>query len=154
MKSRERGAVAVEFALVMPVLLLALLSIVDFGRAMFVQNSLAHAASVSAQALAIRSVDTNTATVGGYYTDTQSAGYLAQRSGSGTGVMGMAGTSTPLLITVSPAAGCPPDGSTNETATVQVTARSPFQWITPIAWMPGEKNSISATATWLCVFTQ
>ncbi len=146
MRRRERGAVAVEFALVMPVLLLVLLGIVDFGRAMFVQNSLAHAASVGAQSLAIRATSTG-------LTDTQTAIKVAGSTASGTGIQGMAGSSTAATVTV--LSYCPPDTATSvETATAQVNVKMPFKWLTPVAWLPGEKNSISATATWLCVFTQ
>ncbi len=146
MKRTDRGAVAVEFALVMPVLLLVLLGIVDFGRAMFVQNSLAHAASVGAQSLAIRATS-------GSPSDTQTAINLATATAAGTGIQGMASASGPVTVTV--IRSCPPDTSTAvETSTAQVNVRIDFKWITPIAWIPGEKNSISATETWLCVFTQ
>lgn len=49
----ERGAAAVEFALVVPALLLLLLGIIEFGRAYNVQISLTHAARESARYMAI-----------------------------------------------------------------------------------------------------
>jgi Flp pilus assembly protein TadG len=49
----EHGAVAVEFALILPVLLLLLLGIAEFGRAYNAQISLTHAARESVRALAI-----------------------------------------------------------------------------------------------------
>jgi Flp pilus assembly protein TadG len=51
----ERGAVAVEFALVLPLLLLILLAIMEFGRAYNVQLSLTNAARETARTMAIKS---------------------------------------------------------------------------------------------------
>ncbi|MCM3688699.1 TadE/TadG family type IV pilus assembly protein [Kocuria rosea] len=52
----ERGAVAVEFAFVVPLLLLILLGIIEFGRAYNVQISLTHAARETARTMAIKTV--------------------------------------------------------------------------------------------------
>lgn len=51
---RERGAVAVEMAIVLPLLLLILGGIVDFGRAYFTQIVLANAAREGARASVVR----------------------------------------------------------------------------------------------------
>lgn len=51
--SYDRGAVAVEFALIVPVLILLLLGIMEFGRAYNAQLSLTHAARESVRTLAI-----------------------------------------------------------------------------------------------------
>ncbi|NMR29402.1 TadE/TadG family type IV pilus assembly protein [Crystallibacter degradans] len=54
MKSKsENGAAAVEFALVLPLLLLALLGVIEFGRAYNVQISLTQAAREGARYAAI-----------------------------------------------------------------------------------------------------
>lgn len=45
----ERGAAAVEFALLLPFLMTLLLGIVDFGRVMFTQHALSHASRVGAR---------------------------------------------------------------------------------------------------------
>lgn len=50
----DRGAAAVEFALVVPILLALLLGIIEFGRAYNVQISLTHAARESARYMAIQ----------------------------------------------------------------------------------------------------
>lgn len=50
---QERGAVAVEFALLMPVLILVLLGTMEFGRAFNAQASLAYAAREGARVMAI-----------------------------------------------------------------------------------------------------
>lgn len=60
----ERGAAAVEFALVLPLLLLIMLAIVDFGRAYNVQISLTHAARESARHMSIHKNAELAATVG------------------------------------------------------------------------------------------
>jgi Flp pilus assembly protein TadG len=52
-RSNERGAVAVEFALLAPVLIMLLLGIMEFGRAYNVQMSLTNAARESVRSMAI-----------------------------------------------------------------------------------------------------
>lgn len=52
-KTNERGAVAVEFALLAPVLVMMLLAIMEFGRAYNVQISLSNAAREGARVMAI-----------------------------------------------------------------------------------------------------
>lgn len=52
-KTSERGAVAVEFALLAPVLVLLLLGIMEFGRAYNVQISLSSAAREGVRVMAI-----------------------------------------------------------------------------------------------------
>ncbi|MFD1213512.1 TadE/TadG family type IV pilus assembly protein [Arthrobacter sp. GCM10027362] len=49
----ERGAAAVEFALVLPVLLILIIGIADFGRAFFTEISLAQAAREGARVMAV-----------------------------------------------------------------------------------------------------
>ncbi|MEO5994511.1 MAG: TadE family protein, partial [Arthrobacter sp.] len=52
-RTKERGAVAVEFALLAPVLVLLLLGIMEFGRAYNVQISLSSAAREGVRVMAI-----------------------------------------------------------------------------------------------------
>ena len=54
-KSSEGGAVAVEFALLAPVLVMILLGLMEFGRAYTVQTSLTNAARESVRSMAINS---------------------------------------------------------------------------------------------------
>src|SRR6476620_11698408 len=54
-KARERGAVAVEFALLAPILIMLLLGIMEFGRAYNVQISLTNAAREGVRVMAIDS---------------------------------------------------------------------------------------------------
>lgn len=50
---RDKGAAAVEFALVLPILVMLLLGVIEFGYAMFVQSTVAGAAREGARTLAI-----------------------------------------------------------------------------------------------------
>ena len=52
--SRERGATAVEFAILLPVLLLLVLSIMEFGRAFHVQTTLSNAARDGVRVMALQ----------------------------------------------------------------------------------------------------
>ena len=60
----ERGAAAVEFALILPILLLLVLGTIEFGRAYNVQISLTHAARETARTMAITGAWTNAVTKG------------------------------------------------------------------------------------------
>lgn len=55
--TKEKGAVAVEFAIVLPVFLLLVLGIFEFGRAYNIQISLSEAARESARYMAIHAKD-------------------------------------------------------------------------------------------------
>lgn len=52
--SRDRGASAVEFALVLPILLLLVLGIIEFGRAYHVQTTLSNAARDGVRVMALQ----------------------------------------------------------------------------------------------------
>ncbi|NUP73989.1 MAG: pilus assembly protein [Sinomonas sp.] len=52
--THERGAAAVEFALVLPVLLVLVLGIIDFGRAFSAQQTLTNAARVGSRVMALQ----------------------------------------------------------------------------------------------------
>jgi Flp pilus assembly protein TadG len=54
---RDRGAVAVEFALVLPLLLLIVFGIIDFGRALNAQITLTQAAREGARLAAVGNAD-------------------------------------------------------------------------------------------------
>lgn len=56
---RSDGAAAVELALVMPVLLMVVLGIVDFGRALFTLNNLTSAVREGARFAAVQSLPMN-----------------------------------------------------------------------------------------------
>jgi Flp pilus assembly protein TadG len=61
--NHDRGAAAVEFALVLPVLLLVLCGIIDFGRALHAQVVLTQAAREGARLAALGEPDASTRTL-------------------------------------------------------------------------------------------
>ena len=99
----ERGAAAVEFALVVPVLLLLLLGIIEFGRAYNTQISLTHAARETARHMVIHDNGTASATT---WIAAASAGRNAAPSLKGTemtfsAVPAKCAAGTTLAVTVS-----------------------------------------------------
>ena len=98
-----RGAVAVEFALVLPLLLMILFAIIEFGHAYNVQISVTHAAREAARSMAVTQV----------WSDAVDA---AQDSSPSL---------DPAVLTLSPSiATCSPG------ATVEVTAEYPLSGLT------------------------
>lgn len=104
--ARDRGSVAVEFALVLPVLLLILFGVIDFGRALNAQIELTGAARDGARLAAL--------------------GY------SNAAVQARVVAAAPTLsgVTVTVAANCPPGAG--PTADAQVDVSYQFSFITPI----------------------
>jgi Flp pilus assembly protein TadG len=124
---RDRGAVAVEFALLLPVLLLLIFGIVDFGRAINAQITLTQAAREGARLAALGYAATGTPSV---TSRAQSAAY-------------------PLTnVTVAVTTACPADAGTGVDAVVTVTYT--FTFITPVgafAAMFGGSLASSQTLT-------
>lgn len=100
----ERGAVAVEFAIVLPVLIMLVLGIVEFGRAFQVQATLAAAAREGVRIMAIQ--------------DDPAGARAAARSASTS----LDPALTDADIAVSPASCAAAAGN----ATVTITYRLPF----------------------------
>jgi Flp pilus assembly protein TadG len=105
-KARDRGSVAVEFALVLPVLLLIVFGIVDFGRALNAQIVLTGAAREGVRLAAL-----------GY----SSAAVQARVDAAAPDLSG---------VTVTIAASCAPGAGPTANAQVDVSYR--FSFITPI----------------------
>jgi Flp pilus assembly protein TadG len=104
----ERGAAAVEFALVVPVLLLLVLGITEFGRAYNVQTTLSGAAREGARAMAVQN-------------SPAAARAAVQNAAAGIGL-------SDSQISVSPSA-CP-SSSIGSGTTVQVTITYPLSFVT------------------------
>jgi Flp pilus assembly protein TadG len=105
-KARDRGSVAVEFALVVPVLLLIVFGIIDFGRALNAQIALTGAAREGARLAAL-----------GY----SNAAVRARVAAAAPDLSG-------LIVTVP--ATCP--RGAGPAADAQVDVSYPFTFITPI----------------------
>jgi Flp pilus assembly protein TadG len=105
-KTADRGVVAVEFALVLPVLLLILFGIIDFGRALNAQISLTGAARDGAR--------------------------IAALGGSNAAVQAQVAAAAPSLsgVTATVTESCPPGAGLMSDA--QVNVSYPFSFITPI----------------------
>lgn len=111
MRSNERGAAAVEFALVILPLLLILMGIVEYGRLFSIQGTVTNAARVAARTMVI----TNNATQAGADAGTAAAANPLV-------------TSSQLTLAISPAS-CSPG------ALITVTTTYPVQQIS--GYLPG-----------------
>jgi Flp pilus assembly protein TadG len=113
-KEASRGAVAVEAAVVIPLLLVLVLSMVDFGRFFFAQLTARQAVTESSRALAFGQEED----FGLQIAESMLAG--AQRL-SGGGALSYSSTPCPNQATI--------NGSGLATASVSF----PFEWITPLS---------------------
>ncbi len=104
--ARDRGAAAVEFALLLPLLLLILFGIIDFGRALNAQITLTQAAREGARLAAL---------------GVPSATVITRAQTAATGL-------SPVTVTVTST--CPVNAGTGVDAVVTVTYT--FSFITPV----------------------
>jgi Flp pilus assembly protein TadG len=121
----ERGAAAVEFALVVPLLLVLVLGIAEFGRAYTISTTLSNAARVGARTMALEN-------------STGAARTAAQ--GAATGVALSTGQ-----ITVTPSS-CPTP-STGSTTLVTVTITYPMTFVTGLF---GKSVTLHGTGVMRC----
>ncbi|WP_129788416.1 TadE/TadG family type IV pilus assembly protein [Promicromonospora panici] len=119
---RERGAAAVEFALVLPILLLLIFGIVEIGRAYYVQTTLSAAAREGVRVMALQN-------------DTAAARSTTKNVAGGLAV-------TDSQISVTPTT-C--SGSTAGTATVKVTYP-----VTLMSGLFGASITLTGTGTMRC----
>jgi len=110
-KARDRGTAAVEFALVLPVLLLIVFGIIDFGRALNAQIELTGAAREGVRLAALGS---------------SNAAIQAQAAAAAPGLSG---------VTVTVAASCA--AGAGPTANAQVDVSYSFSFITPVGALVG-----------------
>lgn len=106
-RTRDRGASAVEFALVLPMLLLVVFGIIDFGRLLNAQISLTEAAREGARANALSSS-------------------ASSRVDLATSNLGPAGT-----VTTTVNSSCAVVGTDN----AQVTTSYTFKFVTPVGFI-------------------
>jgi Flp pilus assembly protein TadG len=124
---RDRGAAAVEFALLLPMLLLLIFGIIDFGRALNAQITLTQAAREGARL--------------------DSLGKSNVVSGTQAAATGL----SPVSVTV--VTSCPP----NATGDAKVTASYAFTFVTPLSAISrmfgsgiGTGMTLSATGVMPC----
>ena len=71
---RERGAAAIEFAIILPILLLCVLGLIEFARAIWTQATLDHAVQAAARCAAIDPVTCGTVAQTQQYATTKAPG--------------------------------------------------------------------------------
>jgi Flp pilus assembly protein TadG len=114
--SKSRGQALLEFALVLPVLLIALLGLIDVGRGIFAYNSVSEAARNGARVAIVNQIQADICEVG------------ASRA-VGLGLPTGCVSSNAAGITVAPGAGCSP---MKLNCLMSVTAKYDFVPITPL----------------------
>jgi Flp pilus assembly protein TadG len=125
----DRGATAVELALLLPVLLLLLFGIIDLGRALNAQITLTQAAREGARLAAL-----------------SEANVVSRTQAAAIGLSG-------VTVTVT---ACPSGGAATSDATVQVSY--PFTFVTPLGAIarlfgssgPGSSLTLTATGVMAC----
>lgn len=125
----DRGAAAVEFALVLPLLVLIVFGVIDFGRAINAQITLTQAAREGARALALGQAN--------YQTRAQDA------------AIGLSGLTVTPLPDGNGVKGCPAGSQQNgDDAVVQVTYT--FTFITPVGSIFGPTKTLTAEGVMPC----
>jgi Flp pilus assembly protein TadG len=125
----DRGAAAVEFALLLPLLVLIVFGLIDFGRAINTQITLTQAAREGARALALGQ-----------------ATYQTRAQQAAIGLSGVTVTDLPDSQFVT---GCPAGaGQTGDDAVVKVTYT--FTFITPIGSVFGPTKTLTAEGQMPC----
>ena len=107
----ERGASAVEFAMIVPLLIVLVIGIAEFGHAFSVQGTLSAAAREGARAMALQ--------------NDPAAARTAVRTAASTVSPGI----TNAQITITPTS-CPLTGGTTSSTYVSVTIRYPKPYLT------------------------
>lgn len=124
--SRDRGAAAVEFALVLPVLLLLVLGILEFGRAYHVQTTLSNAARDGVRVMALQ--------------DNAAAAIAAVETSASP--LNLADAD----ITVTPAAGC--SSALTGAGLASVTIEYPFSLVS--GFLPVDDFTLTGKGTMRC----
>ena len=104
LRKDRRGTAVVEFALVGSILILVTFAIIDFGRMMWLNNTVEHAATEGARFAAVRGSNKPSPA-----TETQVVSVVQNRA------VGMALTTSEIAVTWTP------DNNAGSTVTVQVT---------------------------------
>jgi Flp pilus assembly protein TadG len=154
----EDGQALVELALVIPLLLIVLFGIIDFGLALNQYNDTTNLANLGARAAAVAPDTTSTTTtnptcVNGSVTSTTLTSYLKCEGALDSAALGA------VSVTVADTSpGCAGGGSTSGWATgdtIQVTVNDTFSWFQILVGgvgrlggsVPSATSTISSTAT-------
>jgi Flp pilus assembly protein TadG len=125
----DRGAAAVEFALLLPLLVLIVFGVIDFGRAINAQITLTQAAREGARALAL--------------------GQATYQTRADAAAIGLSGVTVTDLPDSNGVTGCPPgSGQAGDDAVVQVTYT--FTFITPVGSIFGPTKTLTAEGVMPC----
>jgi Flp pilus assembly protein TadG len=132
----EGGAALVEFAIILPLLLMIVFGIVDFARAFYTQNNLTSAVREGARWASVQ--PENNLSVASVQTVVKN--FVNRGDGSAAKFGGPPIADPQILVTFSPAL--------PNTASITVTINDyPFEWITPLPGMVGFGNiTLSAEA--------
>ena len=123
----ERGAALVEFAIVLPILLMIVFGIVDFARAFYTQNNLTSAVREGARWASVQPI-ANLNTAAGVQQIVK--GFFNNANNTAAKFGGPPVTDVQITLTKTPA------GNNPEYVTVAVTGYQ-FQWWTPLPGMVG-----------------
>ena len=163
----DRGAAAVEFAIVLVVLLLIIFGIIDFGRLLFAVQGMKAASREGARTAAVQAqwgVSTKLASPANSSASSASAasGSIVKAvSDAGQAAASLAGASsftvTSSVNLPSSPAGFAPCSATTATPPgagtgnpVTVTATTSFSWFTPVGIFSSGIQSVSASTTMRC----
>jgi Flp pilus assembly protein TadG len=129
----QSGQSAVEFAVILPLVIVVILALADFGRALFMYLEAEHAASDAARVAAVDTTPPAGTSLQNYLKQQLTFGELGSGSGSAAGAQGAA----KLCITL-------PEG-TDRGDPVNVKVTSSFNWV-PGGVIPGSVT-IGGSAT-------
>ncbi len=127
---KDQGSIAVEFALIAPLLLLLLVVVIDFGRYFYVQISLNSASHEAARVASVMEVSGTAMQTVARATAHGAAGLAKQGNTDNNLVIAACASTTSCVPTTLPSGKlCDVTVSSD---LVFVTVSTPFHWITPL----------------------
>lgn len=143
---KSDGSIAVEFALIAPLLLLLLVVVIDFGRYFYVQISLNSASHEAARVASVMEVSAAAMTTVARATAHGAAG-LAQQGNTDSNLL-IAACATTTVCTPTTLPTTKLCNVTVAADMVYVTVSTPFHWITPL--FGGTDPVLTAKAVMMC----
>ena len=137
----DRGAAAVEFAIVLVVLLLIIFAIIDFGRLLFAWQSMKAASREGARTAVVASGNGQTVT-----TAVNNAGATAAALAGGT-------LTRQYAINNAALAAIPNDTTdlcTTAGSAITIRVATGFKWFTPVGIFASNVNQVDASTTMRC----